>query len=234
MIRVRGVITDRLNVNVREAGEGTVPVLLLHGNCSSGVFFEDLMRQMPPEFRCIAPDLRGYGETEALPIDATRGCGDWADDLEALAEALGLDSFHLAGWSMGAGVAMQYTLDHPGRVRSLTLIDPLSPFGFGGTKDSEGTPTAPDFAGSGGGTVNPEFVGLIEAQERGTEGANAPRNVMNSFYFKPPFRGRPEQEDAWVEGMLTPGPGRSSTPGTLSPHPTGPWWRPARKAWPTP
>ena len=147
-IHERTVSTSRLKVHIREAGTGSVPVLLIHGNCSSGAYFEDLMLALPAGFRAIAPDLRGYGETEALPIDATRGCGDWADDLQALVEALDLKQFHLAGWSLGGGVCMRYALEHADRLLSLTLIDPLSPYGFGGTRDAAGTPTAPPQATS--------------------------------------------------------------------------------------
>jgi pimeloyl-ACP methyl ester carboxylesterase len=216
-IRERIVATDRLQVHVREAGTGAAPVILVHGNCSSGAFFEDLMLALPAEYRAIAPDLRGYGDTEALAIDATRGCGDWADDIHALAEALELKRFHLAGWSLGGGVIMRYAMDHPERVLSLTLIDPLSPFGFGGTRDAAGTPTAPDFAGSGGGTVNGDFVKAIAAGDRSADGPNAPRNVMNAFYFKPPFRGTEEQEERWLSGLLSTKVGDGFYPGDLTP-----------------
>lgn len=212
-IRQRQVATNRLKVHVRESGNGPVPLLLIHGNCSSGVFFEELMASLPAGLRCIAPDLRGYGETEALPIDATRGCGEWADDVHALVEALELGRFHIAGWSLGAGVCMRYAMDHPEQVMSLTLIDPLSPYGFGGTKDTAGTPVAADFAGSGGGTVNGEFVKLIAEQETGAGHANAPRNVMNAFYFKPPFRVAAEREDAFVASLLTTRTGPGFYPG---------------------
>jgi len=104
-IRRRTVQTPRLKVHIREAGSGPVPIVLLHGNCSSSVFYEDLMLALGDEYHTIAPDLRGYGDTEPLPVDATRGCGDWADDLAALVDTLGLDRFHLAGWSMGGGGA---------------------------------------------------------------------------------------------------------------------------------
>lgn len=228
-IRRRTVQTPRLKVHIREAGSGPVPIVLLHGNCSSSVFYEDLMLALGDEYHTIAPDLRGYGDTEPLPVDATRGCGDWADDLAALVDTLGLDRFHLAGWSMGGGVAMQYVMGHPERVLSLTLIAPLSPFGFGGTRDAEGTPTAPDFAGSGGGTVSADFVRLIAEGDRSADHPSSPRNILNTFYFKPPFRGTPEQEDRWVEGVLSTRIGDDHYPGDHTPSPNWPGTAPGRR-----
>jgi pimeloyl-ACP methyl ester carboxylesterase len=46
------------------------------------------MLKLPEGFRGIAPDLRGYGDTEDKLIDATRGMSDWVDDLLALLDAL--------------------------------------------------------------------------------------------------------------------------------------------------
>ena len=54
-------------------------------------------------------------------------------------EAGGADRVHLVGWSLGGGVAMQYTIDHPDSVASVTLLASMSPVGFGGTRDAEGT-----------------------------------------------------------------------------------------------
>ncbi|HWI66366.1 MAG TPA: alpha/beta hydrolase [Symbiobacteriaceae bacterium] len=227
-IRHREINTPRLRVHVRESGKGPVPVIFVHGNCSTGIFFEELMAKLPEQFTAIAPDLRGYGETEALPIDATRGCGEWADDLDALVETLHLERFHLAGWSLGAGVCMQYALGHPDRLLSLTLIDPLSPFGFGGTKDAEGTPTAPDFAGSGGGTVNADFVNRIKEQDAGAE-PNSPRTVMKSFYVKQPFVVAPDLEDRWVESLLSTRTGPDFYPGDAVPSANWPMVAPGTR-----
>lgn len=216
-IQQRQVQTARLKVHLREAGSGSIPVVLIHGNCASSAYYEELMLALPPAYRAIAPDLRGYGETEAQPIDATRGADDWADDLAALVETLGLERFHLVAWSLGAAVAYQYALQHPARLRSITLIAPVSPYGFGGTKDLNGTPTTPDFAGSGGGTVNPQFVAAVAAGDRGAADGNSPRNVINTFYFKPPFKGSPEQEDRWVDSLLTIRTGEEFYPGDMTP-----------------
>jgi pimeloyl-ACP methyl ester carboxylesterase len=220
------VRTRRLQVHVFSAGpegrrtETGTPLVLLHGNVSSALFWDETILALAGQYRVIAPDLRGYGDTEPLPIDATRGLRDWSDDLKALAEAMQLGRFHIVGWSMGAGVAMQYAIDHPGDLLSLTLMSPLSPYGFGGTKDAQGTPTYPDFAGSGGGTVNPEFLRLLSEGDRSDSSPFTPLSTMNAFYFKTPFRVPPDREQLYVTSMLSTRTGDGFYPGdmTLSPN----------------
>ncbi len=216
-ITVQTVETARIRMCVRTRGPvDGAPVLFVHGNVSSGVFWEEQMLALPATYRAIAPDLRGYGDTEALPIDATRGVRDWSDDLHALVETLGLEQVHLVGWSLGGGIVMQYAIDHPARVTSVTLSAPMSPYGFGATKDAPGTPSNPDFAGSGGGAANPEFVQRLAQGDRGTDSPNSPRNVMNAFYFRPPFRAAPEREELFVASMLATRTGDAFYPGDLT------------------
>lgn len=202
--------TERLTTAYLVAGQGEIPVVLVHGNCSSSHFFQDFMLALAEQghYTIYAPDMRGYGDSETLPADATRGVRDYSDDLAALVRALNLPAFHLLGWSLGGNIAIQYALDYPGHLRSLTLESPGSPYGFGGTRDSAGTPTWPDFAGSGGGTINPDFARRIVEGDRGSDN-NSPRTVMNTFYFKPPFRVSPEHEEMLVSALLT----TKTTPG---------------------
>lgn len=211
-IRERDLSTRRLRVHLRESGSGT-PVVLLHGNCASGIFFEELLAALPEGFWGIAPDLRGYGETEPLPVDGSRGSGDWSDDLDALAETLGLDRFHLLGWSMGGGIAMHYALTRSARLLSLTLMAPTSPYGVAATKGADGVPCYDDFAGGGGGIINPEFAKRIAEGDRGSDSPFSPRNTMNQLYFKAPFRGTPEQEERWLTSVLSTKYGLDHYPG---------------------
>lgn len=198
------VKTERLMVAYLEAGSGAIPLVLVHGNASSSLFFQDLMLELALQgrYKIYAPDLRGYGDTETLPVDATRGVRDYADDVAAFAVALNLPSFHLVGWSLGGNIVMQCAIDYPGLVQSLTLLASGSPFGFNGTKDIYGTPTWPDYAGSGAGTVNRDFVQRIGQGDRGHD-ATSPRTVMNTFYFKPPFHALPEHEEIYVTSILS-------------------------------
>lgn len=210
--------TDRLEMAYLGAGTGKTPIVLVHGNCSSSLFFQDFMLTLVAtgQYIVYAPDMRGYGHSEGSPVDATRGMRDFSDDLDSFARALGLTSFHLLGWSLGGNIVMQYALDYAGVVRSLILESPGSPFGFGGTKGPEGTAVWPDFAGSGGGTANPEFVGLIAEGERGN-GPSSPRVVMNAFYFKPPFQPPSDREEMYLTSLLSTKVGPGNYPGDMTP-----------------
>ena len=220
-ITIREIDTPRLCQNVYFSGpEEGIPVVFVHGNCASALHWEETMASLPAGFRGIAPDLRGYGWTEPKPIDGTRGLRDFADDIEALVVTLGLTRFHLVGHSMGGGISMQYAIDHPERLISLTLADTVSPYGFGGVKTVDGQPTYPDFAGSGGGTVNPLFVQLIEQEDRSAGNPNSPREVINSSYLKPPFKYHREEEI--LTSLLATRTGIDFYPGDLTPSPNWP------------
>src|SRR5437899_13000722 len=92
--------TNRLEIAYLEAGAGRTPIVLVHGNCSSSLFFQDFMLALAAtnRYTIYAPDMRGYGDSETLPVNAMRGGCDFSDDLVSLAEALGLTAFHLLGW----------------------------------------------------------------------------------------------------------------------------------------
>ena len=194
-IKNKMVKTKQLEQNVYFSGnESGIPVVFLHGNFSAALYWEETMLALPDGFRGIAPDLRGYGWTEDKIADSTRGMRDWSDDLAALLDALEIKAAHFVGWSMGAGILYRFVIDHAARVLSTTLICPVSPYGFGGSKGADGQPCYEDFAGSGGGVVNQDFIKLIKAGDRSTDDPNSPRNVINGFYYKPPFRAAREED----------------------------------------
>jgi pimeloyl-ACP methyl ester carboxylesterase len=224
-ITAERVPTSRLTVGVLSVAgrrlEDGPAVLFVHGNVSSSLFWQPTMLALPEVYRPLAIDLRGFGDTDPEPVDATRGLRDYADDLAAAADALGLESVHLIGWSMGGGVVLQYLTDRPGahRVASLTLVDPVSPFGFGGTKGVDGILCDPRGAGSGGGAANPEFVERLAGQDRGDTSVLSPRQVLLAHYVKPPHV--PEHLDVFVESMLSTRVGEDYYPGDS--RPAGAW-----------
>jgi pimeloyl-ACP methyl ester carboxylesterase len=220
-----------LATHVRTAGDATdPPLVLIHGNVSSGAFFADLMEALARrDVYVIAPDLRGYGESERKTIDATRGMRDFSDDLHSLIETLGLITpLDLLGWSVGSGVVMQYAIDHPHKVKGLILEAAMSPYGFGGTRGVEGEAIWPDYAGSGGGTANPDFVKLLLEGERGLENPVSPRNTMRAFYVKQGFQFDPEKEEELVTSMLATAVGDDVYPGDLTTSDNWPGVAPGR------
>nr|WP_276576103.1 alpha/beta hydrolase [Oceanirhabdus seepicola] len=178
-------------------------IILIHGNVSSCIFWDEIIDELGKKNWILAPDLRGYGDTEALPIDATKGVRDWSEDIKNFVDALGIKSkFHIVGWSLGGGVAMQYVIDYPEDISTLTLISPVSPYGFGGTKGIQGEKCNESFSGTGGGTANPIFVQRLRDNDKSEDDNNSPKSVMNNFYFKPPFKVDKAREDKFVQGML--------------------------------
>ena len=98
------------------------PLVALHGATSLGL--EDYAAQLPlmsKAFLIHLPDARGHGRTR---WDAANGFRyDWlVDDLTAFVDALGLDSFHLLGFSMGAMTALMFGARHPERLRTLVVV----------------------------------------------------------------------------------------------------------------
>ncbi len=213
-MRSYSVNTDRLRMQVSESGpQDGIPVVLLHGNLSTGRFFEHLYDLSGARYRLIAPDMRGFGDTERVPIDATRGVRDWADDTFALLRALGIERpVHLAGWSTGGAAIAAYALDRP--VASLTFIDPVGPYGYGGVR-ADGTPCWDDYAGSGGGIGSQEFTRRLAAGDRSTEAETSPRCVLRSSYWPPTHT--EAREELLLDEMLKSVTGDDGYPGDSTP-----------------
>lgn len=220
--------TDRLRIRYISSGpDDGVPVVMIHGNLSTGRFFEHLMPGAPSEYRIIAPDMRGFGDTERVPIDATRGLHDWADDAYSLVSFLGISRpVHLVGWSTGGAAIANYAVSHP--VASLTFIDPVSPYGFGGVR-LDGTPCFSDFSGSGGGTGNLEFMKRIAEHDDSSESPFSPRAVMNSSYWAPGFHFSREHEDMLLEEVFKSVTGDDGYPGDSVPSDNWPGMAPGTR-----
>jgi pimeloyl-ACP methyl ester carboxylesterase len=234
-IAATSVPTTRLTQSVLHpegvdpAGPGEA-VLFVHGNVSSAAFWQPQLLSLEPGRRPLAVDLRGFGGTDPLPVDARRGVRDWADDLAALRDALGLDRVHLVGWSMGAAVVLQHLLDAPERVASVVLVAPVSPYGFGGTAGHDGRLVHPDGAGSGGGAANPDFVAAVAAGDSSADTPASPRSVLRSFYVAPgslPLD--PGLEDVFVASMLTTRTGPDHYPGDATAVPEWPGTAPGER-----
>jgi pimeloyl-ACP methyl ester carboxylesterase len=104
-------------------GPAAAPALvLLHGGGLTAHTWSLVCLQLRRRFRCLAPDLRGHGDSGWAP-DRRYDLAEYAADLAALIEHLRLDRFVLVGHSLGGLTAMTYAAADPGRPTGLVLVD---------------------------------------------------------------------------------------------------------------
>ena len=176
-------------------------ILFVHGNVSASGFYLPLMERLKDKYDVIAVDLNGYGQTSPRPINAATAYQDWSEDIDAFADAIGLDKFTICGWSLGGGVVMKYAINHSDRLEKIMFIAPSSPFGFGGTYGEDGKMFDERGIGSAGGFVNQDFLKALAAKDLG-DGPSSPRTILNNHYFKPGFRVSRDIEDMFIGEML--------------------------------
>ncbi len=104
-----------------DTGGAGVPIVLLHPNTGTVATWEPQISAFAQAgYRVVAFDRRGWGKSTPDPTTSTEP-GSIAGDLEALAEHLKLDTFHLLGVAGGGFIALDYAAWHPERVRSLIV-----------------------------------------------------------------------------------------------------------------
>lgn len=113
-----------------EVGEGS-PVLFLHGIGGNRTNWRDQLLACAPDYRAIAWDARGYGQSD--DYKGSLDFGDFADDMIRLLDYLGIAQAHMVGLSMGGRITQDLYFRYPGRVATMVLCDT-----FPGT-----TPTLP-------------------------------------------------------------------------------------------
>ncbi|WP_342249126.1 alpha/beta fold hydrolase [Sphingomonas sp. OTU376] len=106
--------------NYIDAGAGA-PVVLLHGFPETNFAWRFQIPVLSELYRVIAPDLRGYGETDKPATGYDKRT--MAKDLAALLDALGIGRIALVGHDRGARVATRFAKDYPDRVDRLVVMD---------------------------------------------------------------------------------------------------------------
>jgi pimeloyl-ACP methyl ester carboxylesterase len=111
-----------MRLNVADVGSGPV-VVLLHGFPFDHAMWAEQLAALAPTHRVIAPDLRGYGQSEATP-DSVYEVDEFADDVLETLDALGVAGpVVVGGLSMGGYVALAIAERFPERLRGLMLLD---------------------------------------------------------------------------------------------------------------
>lgn len=100
------------------------PLVLLHGLFETWRVWRKVLPRLLESHYIVAPDVRGYGETDKPGVELMDKRTQ-AQDIRELADQLGLDNFVLIGHDRGARVSRRFALDHPARLRGLVVMDML-------------------------------------------------------------------------------------------------------------
>jgi pimeloyl-ACP methyl ester carboxylesterase len=138
---------DGLSLSYLDAGGDGAPIVALHAHWLEAQTFAPLAFELAPDWRVIALDQRGHGQSDHAP-GYTRD--DYRGDLGALLRHLSLDHVVLLGNSLGGVNAFQFAARHPAMVRALVIVDIFAEIG-----------TATDMAAGWAGTF-PSRQALLE------------------------------------------------------------------------
>jgi 3-oxoadipate enol-lactonase len=112
-------ICGSLEIGYDDVGSGDV-IVFLHGFPHHRGLWSAQLDGLMDRARCVAPDLRGFGETTVAP---PWSMDQYADDLAAFLDTLRVERAVICGLSMGGYVAMAFWRRHRARVRGLVLMD---------------------------------------------------------------------------------------------------------------
>jgi 3-oxoadipate enol-lactonase len=170
-----GVSGGELHYERAGAGE---PLLLIQGMSGTHVSWGRPFRELlEADFDCLAFDNRGIGLSSAVTESFT--IAEMAGDTVELLDALGIESAHVVGISMGGMIAQELALAHPDRIRSLTLGCTYC-------------------GGPGSQLMDPaDFRGLVEAMASGDR--ERVYRAMWKLNLSPGFRAEESRYEAFVE-----------------------------------
>ena len=116
-------LEDGLSVHLRDEGPREAPtIILLHGSNADLHTWDAWADALKADFRVIRYDQIGHGLTGPSSTD-DYSLSAFVEDVEEVADRLGVESFVLAGNSMGGWIAMGYALEHSERLDGLVLVD---------------------------------------------------------------------------------------------------------------
>ncbi len=112
---------NHVEIAYEAAGKGQ-PFVLVHGHPFDHTMWDPQIKAFSNSYKVITPDLRGYGESSLPGKEATR-FEDYATDILHLLDKLKVESFHLAGLSMGGQIIMEIFRQAPDRIKTLIFAD---------------------------------------------------------------------------------------------------------------
>lgn len=121
-VQSKFVEIDGMQVHYRIEGEGE-PLVLIHGTGAMLQTWDDWVNLLSPHFKIIRMDIPAFGLTGPR-ADNVYSDSMYVDFIEQFTRKVGVDSFHLAGNSLGGLIAWKYAATYPQKVKKLILVDP--------------------------------------------------------------------------------------------------------------
>ncbi len=121
-IESKTITVDGLDVNYYTAGQGE-PLVVIHGGGGDARTWWNNIAELAEKYTVYAPDLPGYGGSQ--PLDGDYFIPELSEFVDRFARGLGLEKFHLVGHSLGGGVALDYALKSPHKIKKLVLVSSL-------------------------------------------------------------------------------------------------------------
>ena len=123
------MLVNGISLFCEESGAGE-PILFHHGYTGAhDVWLDEISPRLNDRYRCIVMDYRGAGDSEH-PTEG-HNIKQYADDVIAVADNLGLDRFTYVGHSMGGGIGYQLGVSYGDRLNKLVLVAPIPAGGIG-------------------------------------------------------------------------------------------------------
>ena len=181
-----------------DEGQGEV-IVLIHGNMSSSVHFTPLIEGLKDKYRCVAPDLRGFGDSSYN--ERFDGLGELAEDVKLLMDKLGIETAYVAGWSTGGGIGLELAARYPDMVKKLFCIEGTSYKGYPIFKKNE----AFQSTGEPYATKDEMAMDMVQVAPMLAVFANKDAASMKAVWDASIYllnKPTPEESDLWIDETL--------------------------------
>jgi pimeloyl-ACP methyl ester carboxylesterase len=121
-VQTKKIKVDGRNVLYYTAGQGE-PLVVIHGGGGDARTWWHNIEELAEKYTVYAPDLPGYGGSQ--PLDGDYYIPELTEFLDRFAKSLGLEKFYIIGHSLGGGIALDYTLKFPQKIKKLVLVSSL-------------------------------------------------------------------------------------------------------------
>ena len=124
-LRSQFIAIDNVKLHLADWGGRGPTLLLIHANGFLGRIYRAMIHPLLTHYHVVTTDLRGQGDSEKSAL----GADYWqkmAQDVEGVVDHLGLQDFYGVGHSGGGALLALYTATHPGKVKGLALLEPVS------------------------------------------------------------------------------------------------------------